>query len=72
MQCRTDREGIPGGVELELHDRDFGGQHADYIEAQLLAFRGGARHNNPVMAAVAATLSAREIKALADYAAGLR
>ena len=48
------------------------GQHADYVEAQLVAFRGGSRRNNPVMTAVAARLSDREVKALADYVAGLR
>ena len=50
--------------------RDTG--HADYVEAQLAAFRSGARRNNPVMTAVAAKLSDREIKAVADYVAGLR
>ena len=48
------------------------GQHADYLEAQLAAFRSGARHNNPVMTAVAAKLNDRDIKAVADYVAGLR
>ena len=48
------------------------GQHADYVEAQLVAFRGGVRHNNAVMSGVSAELNDREIKALADYVAGLR
>jgi cytochrome c553 len=48
------------------------GQHADYSETQLNAFRGGLRGNNPVMAQIAARLSDREIKAVADYMAGLR
>lgn len=48
------------------------GQHADYTAQQLTAFRDGGRLNNPVMAQVAAKLNDREIKALADYVAGLR
>ena len=36
------------------------------------AFRSGARHNSPVMTGVAAKLNDGEIKALADYVAGLR
>ena len=48
------------------------GQHADYTEAQLVAFRDGARNNSPQMTAIAAKLNDREIKAVADYIAGLR
>ena len=48
------------------------GQHADYVEAQLVAFRGGVRRNNPTMASIAVKLNDREIKAVADYVAGLR
>ncbi len=62
----------PSGAGIPAQYPRLGGQHADYVEAQLLAFRSGARHNNPAMSAVAAKLSDREIKALADYAAGLR
>jgi len=47
------------------------GQHADYTEAQLVAFRGGARKNSVPMSGVAATMNDREIKAVADYIAGL-
>jgi cytochrome c553 len=50
----------------------MGGQHADYTEAQLVAFRSGARGNNAQMTAIAAKMSDREIKAVSDYAAGLR
>lgn len=62
----------PSGAGIPAQYPRLGGQHADYVEAQLLAFRSGARQNNPAMSAVAAKLSDREIKALADYAAGLR
>lgn len=50
------------------------GQHAEYIEAQLKAFRSGARANDPSasMRGVAGRLSDREIEAVADYIAGLR
>ena len=41
-------------------------------EAQLIAFRSGLRMNSLQMAGVAAKLNDREIKALADYMAGLR
>ena len=62
----------PNGAGIPVQYPRLGGQQADYVEAQLLAFRSGARHNNPDMSAIAAKLSDREIKALADYAAGLR
>ncbi|HET9977509.1 MAG TPA: c-type cytochrome [Burkholderiaceae bacterium] len=62
----------PNGVGLPVQYPRVGGQHADYTEAQLVAFRGGARANNPAMAQIAARLSDREIKALADFIAGLR
>jgi cytochrome c553 len=48
------------------------GQHADYTEAQLLAFRDGKRKNSPVMSDVIAKMNDHEIKAVADYIAGLR
>jgi cytochrome c553 len=62
----------PSGAGIPAQYPRLGGQHADYVEAQLLAFRGGARHNNVAMTSIAARLSDPEIKALADYAAGLR
>ncbi len=62
----------PSGAGIPSQYPRLSGQHADYVEAQLLAFRGGVRKNNAVMTAVAAKLNDREIKALSDYAAGLR
>jgi cytochrome c553 len=47
-------------------------QHADYTEAQLLAFRAGTRKNSPQMSGVVAKMNDKEIKAVADYIAGLR
>ena len=48
------------------------GQHADYTVSQLTQFRDGVRKNNLQMTQVAAKLNDREIKAVADYIAGLR
>jgi cytochrome c553 len=48
------------------------GQHQDYTVAQLTAFRSGARSNSPQMTAIAKRLSDDEIKAVADYVAGLK
>jgi cytochrome c553 len=62
----------PSGAGIPAQYPRLAGQHADYVEAQLAAFRSGARHNNPVMTAVAAKLNDRDIKAVADYVAGLR
>ena len=62
----------PSGAGIPAQYPRLAGQHADYVEAQLTAFRGGVRHNNPAMTAIAAKLNDREIKALADYVAGLR
>ena len=62
----------PDGAGIPAQYPRLAGQHADYAEAQLVAFRSGAHGNNPVMTDVAAKLNDREIKALADYVAGLR
>lgn len=62
----------PTGSGIPAQYPKLAGQHADYTEAQLLAFRSETRKNNPIMTAVAAKLNDREIKALADYLAGLR
>lgn len=59
-------EGIPAQYPV-LH-----GQYSDYTESQLVAFRSGARANNLPMAEIAGRLSDPEIKAVADYIAGLR
>jgi len=62
----------PNGAGIPAQYPRLAGQHADYVQAQLVAFRAGTRQNNPVMAGIAANLSDREIKALSDYVAGLR
>jgi cytochrome c553 len=50
----------------------LGGQHAEYTETQLIAYRGGTRNNSLQMTGIAAKLNDREIKAVSDYLAGLR
>ena len=62
----------PSGAGIPSQYPRLGGQHADYVEAQLLSFRSGARHNSLPMTQIAAKLSDRDAKALADYVAGLR
>jgi len=61
----------PNGAGLPAQYPRLGGQHADYVEAQLIAFRSGARKNSVPMTGVAAKMNDREIKAVADYVAGL-
>ena len=62
----------PNGAGMPAQYPRLQGQHADYTTAQMVAFREGQRTNNPVMNGVAAKLNDREIKAVADYIAGLR
>jgi cytochrome c553 len=62
----------PSGAGIPAQYPRLGGQHADYVEAQMLAFRSGVRRNNVAMTGIAAKLDDRDIKALADYTAGLR
>ncbi|MCU0924654.1 MAG: cytochrome c4 [Hydrogenophaga sp.] len=62
----------PNGAGIPAQNPRLSGQHAVYTEAQLKAFRDGIRKNNAQMTGVAAKLNDREIKAVADYIAGLR
>jgi cytochrome c553 len=62
----------PNGAGIPAQYPRLSGQHAEYATAQLTAFRDGIRKNNNAMNQVAAKLNDREIKALADYVAGLR
>ena len=64
----------PTGAGMPAQYPRLSGQHAEYTEAQLKAFRSGARANdsNASMRGVAGRLSDREIEAVADYIAGLR
>ncbi len=62
----------PNGAGIPAQYPRMAGQHADYTIAQLTAFRDGVRKNSVQMTQVAAKLNDREIRAVADYVAGLR
>jgi cytochrome c553 len=64
----------PAGAGLPAQFPRIQGQYAAYLEAQLKAFRDGARANDPaqMMRMVAIKMSDAEIKAVATYVAGLR
>lgn len=62
----------PNGAGIPAQYPRLSGQHADYTVKQLNAFRDGSRGNNIQMRDVAAKLNDREVKAVADYIAGLR
>ncbi len=62
----------PNGAGIPAQYPRLSGQHADYTTAQLLSFRDGVRKNSVQMSQVAAKMNDREIKAVSDYAAGLR
>ena len=61
----------PSGAGIPAQYPRLASQHADYTELQLKNFRDGVRKNNAVMTGVAAKMNDREIKAVADYIAGL-
>jgi cytochrome c553 len=48
------------------------GQHQDYTFNQLQSFKTGARNNSPQMGTLAKRMSDEEMKAVADYIAGLK
>lgn len=62
----------PNGAGIPAQYPRVGGQHSDYTEAQLNTFRAGTRANSAQMVSIAAKMSDKEIKAVADYMAGLR
>jgi cytochrome c553 len=62
----------PSGAGIPSQYPRLAGQHADYIASSLKAYRDGGRTNNAIMTGVAAKMNDREIKAVADYLAGLR
>jgi cytochrome c553 len=62
----------PAGAGIPAQYPRLAGQHAEYTQAQLAAFRAGGRQNNLAMVEVAAKLNDREIRALSDYLGGLR
>ena len=64
----------PAGAGLPAQYPKLAGQFPEYTEAQLKTFRTGERANDPekMMRTIAATMSDVEIKAVSEYAAGLR
>lgn len=64
----------PTGAGLPAQYPRLSGQYPEYTEAQLKAFRAEERANDPekMMRMIAAKLSDAEIKAVAEYATGLR
>ncbi len=70
----------PNGAGLPKNYPRLSGQYADYTYAQLKAFKSGERgadkdgkdSNGKVMSAVAQHMTDAQMKALADYTAGLR
>jgi cytochrome c553 len=63
----------PNGAGIPAQYPRLASQHADYVAAQLRAFRAGDRANDPaqMMRSTAGKLSDKEIAALAEYISGL-
>ena len=63
----------PTGQGIPIEFPHLASQHADYVYAQLMAFRTGARANDPgkMMRTIAARLSDQDMKAVAQYINGL-
>jgi len=64
----------PAGSGIPTQYPRLAGQYAEYLGAQLKAFREATRANdtNGIMRGVAAHMNDREIRAVSEYAAGLR
>lgn len=62
----------PAGAGIPAQFPRLAGQHQDYTIAQLSSFRSGARSNSAQMKSISARMSDEEIKAVADYVAGLK
>jgi cytochrome c553 len=64
----------PAGGGIPAQYPRLAGQYAEYLVTQLTAFREGKRVNDPngMMRGVAARMSDGQIRAVAEYAAGLR
>jgi len=64
----------PSGAGVPKQFPRLSGQFAEYTETQLKSFRSGERSNdaNKMMRSIALKMTDPEIKALADYVAGLR
>ena len=61
----------PAGAGIPAQYARLGGQHAEYVSAELGLFRAGKRANNAQMMTIASRLSDAEIAAVSDYVEGL-
>jgi cytochrome c553 len=62
----------PTGVGTPIQYPRLAGQHSEYTEATLKAFRDGVRRNNVPMQQIAARMTDAEMRAVADFIQGLR
>lgn len=62
----------PTGSGIPAQYPRLAGQHAEYTMTQMNQFRSGARKNSVQMTQIAAHMTDEEIRAVADYIAGLR
>jgi cytochrome c553 len=60
------------GAGVPIQYPRVAGQHQDYTVAQLQAFKAGTRSNSVQMSALSKRMSEEEMKAVADYIAGLK
>lgn len=62
----------PAGNGMPTRYPRIGGQHQDYTAGQLAAFKSNGRKNSAEMTTIAQRMSDDEMKAVADYVAGLK
>ena len=62
----------PTGAGIPAQYPRLGGQHAEYVNAELGLFRSGKRANNAQMMTISARLSDAEMAAVSDYVEGLK
>ncbi|MEK9812958.1 MAG: c-type cytochrome, partial [Bordetella sp.] len=62
----------PNGKGIPAQYPRLSGQHADYTAATLAAFKSGERANSTQMMSVAKGMNEGDMKAVAEYLAGLR
>jgi cytochrome c553 len=62
----------PAGAGIPIQYPRLGGQWGEYLLTELQNFHNGTRANNVAMTTISGRLSDDEMKAVTDYAAGLR
>ena len=68
--CASCHGASGGGIPVQYPR--LAGQHQDYTFAQLGSFKTGGRKNSAQMSVIAQRMSDEEMKAVADYVAGLK